>query len=283
MIIDFRVRPPFPGFEKIGILGKKKGYEIFPWDFPTTEPVISAKTFSEERFFAEMQAAGISKGVVMPRAVGNVAGGVTNEEVVAGTSRYPDLLIPFGSVDPSGDIRTVAQEIEHAVRDLGCRGIVIEPGCSVPPLRANAARLYPLYDRCAELGVPVVLTMSMKQGPSIALSNPADVQEAARDFPRLNFVIAHAAYPFVLEAAAVACVTPNVWLLPDVYMNIAEIPAGRMYAEAVYLLHGRRVLYGSAYPLRGLAQSLAGLKSYNFPQDYYTLLTYQNAADLLGL
>ena len=66
-------------------------------------------------------------------------------------------------------------------------------------------------------------------------------------------------------------------------MNIAEIPAGRMYAEAVYLLPGRRVLYGSAYPLRGLAQSLAGLKSYNFPQDYYTLLTYQNAADLLGL
>ena len=43
MIIDFRVRPPFPGFEKIGILGKKKGYEIFPWNFPTTEPVNSGE------------------------------------------------------------------------------------------------------------------------------------------------------------------------------------------------------------------------------------------------
>lgn len=283
MIIDFRVRPPFPGFEKIGILGEKKGYELFPWDFPTTEPVLSAKAFSEERFFAEMQEAGISKGVVMPRAAGGPAGGVSNEEVVAGTRRYPDRLIPFGAVDPGGDIRNAAQAIEHAVLNLGCRGIVIEPACALPPLRANAARLYPLYDRCAELGVPVVLTMSMKQGPSIALCNPADVQEAARDFPSLNFVIAHAAYPFVLEAAAVACVTPNVWLLPDVYMNIPEVAASKLYAETVHLLHGRRMLYGSAYPLRGMVQSLKALESYQFPPDYYKLLICQNALELLGL
>lgn len=87
----------------------------------------------------------------------------------------------------------------------------------------------------------------------------------------------------MLEAAAVACVTPNVWLLPDVYMNIRDVPVSKFYAEAVHLLHGRRILYGSAYPLRGMAQSLKALESYHFPADYHALLTCQNALELLGL
>lgn len=30
MIIDFRVRPPLPGFEKLSILGPTYGFETFP-------------------------------------------------------------------------------------------------------------------------------------------------------------------------------------------------------------------------------------------------------------
>jgi len=282
MLIDFRVRPPFKGFEKIKILGEKKGYELYPWNFPDTEPVVSAKSFSLPLFMKEMAECGIDKAVVMPRLTPGGAGGVSNEEVVAGTSQHPDVFVPYASVDTSGGIHAAVRELEHAVKDLGCRGVTLEPGSFLPPMQADAAALYPIYDRCEELNIPVVLTMSMKQGPLISLADPACVQKAARDFPKVQFVIAHAAYPFVLHAAAVACVTPNVWLLPDVYMNISDIPGSKDFAQAVHLLHGQRILYGSAYPLRGLKQSLEALAQYEFPKNYYDMLTYKNAEILLN-
>ena len=283
MIIDFRVRPPLPGFDKIGILRGGKGFRQFPWSYEDTAPVVSADEFSMPAFCKEMDDAGIGLGVVHSRHPRYRTGGVTNEEVAEGIRPYADRLLAFGAVDVHEGVHECVLSVEHAVKDLGCRGIVLEPGALAPALYADDPRFYPVYERCLELNVPVCLSLGMLLGPDISYSRPEPVQRAARDFPGLQFIIAHASYPFVLEAAAIACVTPNVWLIPDVYMNIPHIPGADLFAKAVFFTHGERILYGSAYPLRSLEQSIRGLDRFHFPAALYEKLTYSNAARLLGL
>ena len=67
MIIDFRLRPPAKGFEKLSIFGQQKGFEMFPWNYRTTKPIVSALEHSMTEFLEEMDEAGIVKGVILPR------------------------------------------------------------------------------------------------------------------------------------------------------------------------------------------------------------------------
>ena len=158
MIIDFRVRPPLKGFEKLSILGPQKGFQLYPFNFEDTEEIPSALQLSMPLFLKEMEEAGIGLGVVLPRVTNIGWGGVTNDEVAAGVAEYSDKLIGFGGVSVDGGIREAVQEVERAVTKLGLKGIVVEPGCCVPPRYPDANVMYPIYDRCAELGVPVVIS-----------------------------------------------------------------------------------------------------------------------------
>ena len=294
MIIDFRVRPPVPGFEKLSIFGARKGFETYPFDTPEVEPVPSAIEFSMSLFLEEMEEAGIGRCVMMGRNTATTLtppgadatetwGSVSNDEVAAAGALYPDHLLYFGAVDPSGGVSEAVQEGERCVKTLGCRGIVLEPGFCSPPLMPDAARLYPVYDRCAELGVPVAVTQSFEGGPRIRYADPESVENAAHDFPSLNFIIVHASYPYILQAASICCFNPNVWLLPDLYMNVPTIPGRGLYAEALKLTQGRRMLFGSAYPYRSLRQSVEGLRSLDISPEFFRRITHDNAVELLSL
>ena len=117
----------------------------------------------------------------------------------------------------------------------------------------------------------------------MSYAQPECVQRAAHDFPGCKFIIAHASYPWVQAAVSVACVTENVWLIPDLYMNMAPVPGGSMFAEGLRFTHGKRMLFGSAYPVRSMGQSVRDLEAFHLPEKLYSMLTYDNAAELLGL
>lgn len=283
MIIDFRVRPPLKGFEKMSVLGEQKGFELFPFNYEDTEKVESAVQMSMPLFLKEMEECGIGKGVVLPRNTAIGWGGVSNDEVAAGVAEYPDKLIGFGAVDVSGGIRPAVEEVERAVKVLGLKGIVVEPGCMTPPLYPDQNKMYPIYDRCAELGVPVAISQSMLLGPDLSYAQPECVQRAAHDFPSCKFIIAHASFPWIQAADAVACVTDNVYLIPDLYMNMNRVPGASMFAEGIHFTQGKRFLFGSAYPVRGMKQSVEDIKRFNLPEKLYKMFTYSNAAELLGI
>lgn len=298
MIIDFRVRPPLPGFEKLSILGPTYGFETFPFNYEGTKSIPSAKHLSMEEFFKEMDEAGIGMGVVLPRANAKGLGSVSNDEVAAGVAKYPKRLIGFGAVDVSSGLRQsndgrpavvtsgiydAVQEARRAILDLGLKGIVMEPGCMNPPLRPDAAKLYPIYEVCAELNVPVVVSQSMYLGPDLSYAEPRWVQIAAHDFPECNFIIAHASYPWVLQADAIACTCDNVYLIPDIYGHIPQIAGSRLYGEGIKFTQGQRFLFGSAYPVRNLKQSVEEAKAFNLSEKEWQRYTYENAAKLLKL
>lgn len=284
MIIDFRVRPPFKGFEKLSLFGKTKAFQEFPFHTPATRGIPSALEFSVPLFLKEMEEAGISKGVVLPRySTSTPWGAVTNDEVVEGVKQYPDKFIAFGSVDPGAGVREAVMETERCITSLGCKGIVVEPGFCAVPLRPDSPQMYPVYDRCAELGVPIVLTLSGLAGPDISYARPDAVHRAAKDFPTLNFVIAHASYPYIYEAATLCTFLNNVWLVPDLYMHVETFVGREIYAKVLSMTQGRRVIFGSAYPYRDVRQSVADVQSYGLPEEYYENLMHRNAEELLKL
>lgn len=298
MIIDFRVRPPLPGFEKLSILGPTKGFETFPFNYAENREIPSAREMSMPMFIREMDEAGISKGVVLPRSIGGNLGSLSNDEVASGVSLYPDRLIGFGVIDVSagfkgGDdgrpatatsgIRDAVREVERAISVLGLRGIVMEPGCMSPALHPDSAKLYPVYDRCAELGVPVVISQSMYLGPDLSFANPECVQHAARDFPECKFIIAHAGYPWVLAADAVACVCDNVYIIPDIYAHMPDVAGSGLYGHGIRFTQGKRFLFASAYPVRGMKQSVEDVQRFGLTERQYRMYTYENAAELLNL
>lgn len=280
MIIDCRLRPPYKSFTHLHIYepvcNKTLPRRIDAWDTP------SANERSMELFLRELDEAGISKGVVMARAAANYANAVPNEEIQELIKEYADRFIGFGGIDLSAGIDAALKEVD-ACADYRFKAICLEPGFCDPPRKADDPVFYPIYRRCQELGLPVVMTLSFWVGPDIEYSNPAAVQRVANDFPLLRIVVAHACYPWWphIFGAMLAC--PNIWIMPDLYMIEHYAPANQMCGDAVRWLDGERILYGSAYPCCDVRQGVEEMKRFHFSERLWNKIMHENAEKLFHL
>ncbi len=78
----------------------------------------------------------------------------TNDYVAELVKDHPEQFIGFATVDPWKD-RWAVNELERAVNDLGLRGLKLHPIHQA--FFPGETRFYPLYEKCAELGVPLLL------------------------------------------------------------------------------------------------------------------------------
>ena len=281
MIIDCRLRPPYKSFTNLHIYQPTVCNKTLPrmidaWDTP------SANEHSMELFIKELDEAGISKGVVMARAAANYAHAVPNEEIRDLLREYPGRFIGFGGVDLSAGIDAALKEVDSCM-NYGFKAICVEPGFCDPPRKVDDPVFYPIYRRCQELGLPVVMTLSFWVGPDIEYSNPAAAQRVANDFPLLQLDIAHACYPWWphIFGAMLAC--PNIWIMPDLYMIEHYAPANQMCGDAVHWLDGERILYGSAYPCCDVRQGIEEMKRFNFSERLWNKIMHENAKKLFAI
>ena len=56
------------------------------------------------------------------------------------------------------------------------------------------------------------------------MAHPTPVARAAKDFPKLQFVISHGAWPSVMQMIEVAFMRENVFISPDLYINGIDRP-----------------------------------------------------------
>jgi predicted TIM-barrel fold metal-dependent hydrolase len=291
-VIDFRLRPPFRGFLNLAIHDKGSLQHY------TRAGVSPAPSFIEsdmDCLIQEMDSANIVRGVVLGRNAAQPYGVVANEDIAELVRSYPDRFVPFGSVDSrlgaragsgiTGN-RSVAQrmirEVDYCLDDLGFAGIAVDPGWSDPPRHVDSPTFYPLYAHCAEREVPIAITMSIFVGPDISYSEPTALQRVAKDFPSLQVIVAHAAWPWVTELLGVSFTSKNIWVSPDFYGHIKNMPGALHYSEAAnYFLEGR-LLYASAYPARPLKESVEEFCALPLREDVLKKSLYDNARRLLG-
>jgi len=277
-VIDFRFRPPTEELKAnhrefeaiIGMQGAESWYNT-----------------SLEECVREMEEADLI-GVVLGRAVPPPK--VSNDHLKELADRYPGRFIPLAGVDP-GNTSACRAEIERTVKGFGFPGIHFDPGLLDTPLSPDDRRLYPVYEQCAGLDAVVCLSLSLKNlrpSGNISFVNPLSLEAVARDFPGLQLVMAHGAYPFFAEIVSLMTRYPNVWISPDVYHFR---PLGGQYAEIFSVPpFSERYLYGSAYPygwyLRGglsMKQTVAKWKELSWKTGETEKLLYGNAARLLKL
>lgn len=279
MIFDFRLRPPYRSFRNLGIFHPP--CNEMPPQKHHARPSEAARNRDFDAFLKEMESAGIGAGVVMGRRVPDDAVSVSNDDILELGRLFPDTFVPFVGLDVSRGVAAVMAELEKCVAG-GARGVALEPAMSLPPRKADAAVLYPVYARCEQAGLVVVLTMSFFQG-DLDYSDPVAVQHVARDFPRLQIVVAHGGYPWIPMVYQLPLVHGNVWLLPDIYAFNPMAPGNAMFGEAMQWLDGENILFGSAFPCYNMQQAVQDLTRFHLSESVTTKFLHDNACRLLGL
>jgi len=188
----------------------------------------------------------------------------------------PERIVFCGGTDPKvrGLERALA-DIEYQITELGARSIKLYTGHSYGlSWRMDDPELaYPLYEKMLEHGVDLVqVHKGDPQGmePLEAL-RPGDVHQAALDFPQLNFIVHHLAFPFDDEAIDLGSRLPNVYLSMSTWINminIAPVETAMRLGKLLLWCRPDKVVYGSEVPLWQSSQRLLDLAwNFQIPED----------------
>jgi predicted TIM-barrel fold metal-dependent hydrolase len=285
MIIDARVRPPFKSLKEV--LAPTPGVHPSVKRSPLVsgyERPQSMVQKSTELFIQEMDDAGVDKGILVGRQAGHRM--VSNDDIAELRQQYPARF----SVALAGingiDVPNALREIERTITDLKFDGIAVDPGWWTPPMYVDDPGIYPIYAKCADLGGVLYLTCSLMQGPDISYAEPWRIQRVANDFPQLQIVVVHGAFPYTAEMLGVMIANAplgNLWVLPDFFQFIPGFPGAQDWVEAANHYLGDRILYASSYPVRPLKQSLEEFRRFSYRQDVLENLLGNNAASLFKM
>lgn len=210
MIIDFRVTLPASEWRTPGEAGASymSNYgRIYRGD--------RARSTTGQEMVESLSAAGVDRAVLQAEwASGDYR--AMNDAVHRLVTAHPDRLVGYVTVDPSRD-DDMAKVVEYEVRERGARGVNLQPFAY--RLRANDERLYPLYAKCQELGVPVTVhtSINFSNDRSIDFGRPLYLCDVACAFPDLTIVANHGGWPWVAEMVAVA------WKHANVYVEIGAV------------------------------------------------------------
>jgi predicted TIM-barrel fold metal-dependent hydrolase len=241
-----------------------------------------------ETFFLQMDVAGITEAVLLPidckRARKDP---VSSNEQIAELCAMSRRFIGFASVDP--EKKGAARELENAVKKMGLRGLKLDP--ALQDFRPHDRKAAAVYEAAAALGIPVLIHTGMSWAPEtpLARANPMLLEEPIREFPKLNFVLAHWGWPWVWEATALALKYPNVFLdtsclYYDGPKEFFQFVFSKQIPTAVIERSLRnQVVFGSNYPRVEIKNMVHAVKSLALTEGCLKKIFRENAERLLGI
>ena len=240
-----------------------------------------------ETFLLELDVSGLDRAVILPIDARRTRGcAIYTNEQIAELCAMCDRFVGFCSVDPLAD--DAPDQLARAVEVLGLRGLKLAP--AMQEFYPDDRLAYPLYQRAAELGVPILFHagMTWEPGAQAKYGQPIRFEDVAHDFPQLDLVLAHLAWPWVVEAVSLALKYPNVCLDTSAlyFDNPADFVRFAM-AEQVPLTVWERslrnqLLFGSNYPRVEIKNMVAAVKALGLSDGCQKLVFEGNARRLLG-
>lgn len=186
----------------------------------------------------------------------------------------------MAGLDPHKGMDAV-DELGLMVETHGFRGAAIDPFLAKIP--ANHAKYYPIYAKCCEFDIPVVISTGMAtlvDGADPEHCHPRYIDAVARDFPKLKIVVSHGCYPWVNEIIMVVQRNRNVYLELSEY---EQSPFSEGYIQAANTMIGDKVIFASAHPFLDFKGQIALYRKLPFSPQALENIFYNNAARLLGL
>ena len=130
-------------------------------------------------------------------------------------------------------IKESLEEIERAVKDCGFIYVWAHP--ITFGLAPNDKKMYPLYTKCLELGIPCCMQVGHSAEPLPSEpGHPMYADEVALDFPDLTLVLTHTGWPWIDEWMSM------VWKHPNVYGNIGAYYPSSLDPSMVRFMDGPR-------------------------------------------
>ena len=162
--------------------------------------------------------------------------------------RYPDRFSGLAGVDPTRGMQGL-RDLEYAVKEYGFVGAHLYPHWfGLPP---DHARYYPIYAKCCELEIPIMMQVGhclryQRERILPSVGRPITLDQIAIDFPELALIGIHLGYPWTEEMISVAWKHEHVYIGSDAY-------APRHWPESfVHFINtwGKdKVLFGTDWPV----------------------------------
>ncbi|KDC79456.1 amidohydrolase family protein [Bordetella bronchiseptica MBORD635] len=282
-IIDMRCRPPLPEFREYFDIPR------ITWHGARTGAKQVSRAFVEgsmDLFFEEMDQAGIEIAVVQGRNSPAVFMGkqfnaafIPNERLAQIQDQYAGRFVCFAGIDVSNTAHNAVEETVCSIKSLGLKGIFIEPGRQIQST-PDDERIFPVYEKCIELDIPVNLMSGPYAGADIGVSDPLYVDRLCTRYPELKIILGHGGYPYVQQILGVAFKHTNLFVSPDMYVFA---PGGQAYIDAANGALRDQMVYGSAYPLRPVTQTVSDTLGLGLSADSERAYLELNARKLLNI
>ena len=255
------------------------------WGFPDPEPAGS------DNEMAKWWAAEVDRHHLI--RIVFVTGG-DNDRLAKIVAGHPDKFVGFAHHDPFRP--GAAAELERAVTTLGLRGYKL-----IAPLLSDSIaddRLWPVWESAERLGIPVLIHFGPLRYQGIVAHpnmSPLTLQDVARAFPGIPFIIPHFGCGYPRELLHLAWVCGNVhvdtsgsneWMRWMPY----DLTLGRLFRKFLETVGPRRILFGTdsswfprGFAVRYLEEQLRACWELGCGDDTMRAIFAGNAARLLGI
>lgn len=238
---------------------------------------IDEYSINPELFSSYLRSQGVKYAVVLPECAPATSGYVPTEEVIE-YCRNQDMLIPFTSLNINVHY-DIIEKLEEYVRVGGVRGIKLHP--SYQFFYPNEARLYPLYQKAQDLGLPIVFHIgsSIFKGTRLKYCDPIYLDDVAVDFPHLKIIMAHSGRGFwYSECFSLSRLHKNV------YMDITGLPPQNLLNYFPELeKNAEKILFGSDWPTMptSIEKNIEAIKSLPLKEKTIESILFGNASRIL--
>lgn len=203
---------------------------------------------------AQLDVAGVDKAVLATVDCTTAHGAaVIPNDVLAQMVAKSERLEGLASVDPRDS--SAPAILDHAINQLGLKGLNLDPALQQFQV-ADEKVAFPVYEKANALGISVTFQMGLNWAPLARLgdANPVNLERVASAFPGLRIVIAHCAWPYTMEALALAIKYPNIYLDTAILFSgrpessLASVYVSQFGLDVVEASLREKIVFASDYP-----------------------------------
>ncbi len=277
-IVDVHVHPSFIDRAEPPKFSERTGNAARPDGDYQTNP-------SWDQFRHDMEA--VDKVVILH--VARDLGRAGNDQMRAIANRWPEKLVPFGSVNPT--FPGALDEFRRAVKELGLKGFKLSP--IYQKFQAMDPAACRIYAQAEEWGIPLMFHTATAQAPDVPLrnANPLAFDDVAYAFPRLKIILAHLGHPWQREAVVVARKHANVYM--DISANFYH-GWGLYNALVLAMEWGQtgKIFFGTDWPVTTARETMEGLRALRrfaqggnprIPEEVIEGIIHRDALKVLGI
>ncbi len=220
---------------------------------------------------AKMDAHGIEYGVL----------NLDEELSLRAVQRHPGRFIPTLYADGHRGMDQI-RDIVRAHEQYGIRAVGTFPSGVWPQIPINDKLWYPLYAKCCELDIPVLITAGVP-GPRIKMmaQHVELFDEVCYDFPELTIIMRHGADPWTELAVKLMLKWPNLYYSTSAW-SPRYIP--KPIIDFANSRGADKIIYAGYYPYGlELERIFAELKELPLKPDVWPKFLSDNARTLFKL